>query len=775
VLSALCLTALVAPVLGGFIGEVGLRHVGPYALLPLPILGIASYVLSRRSLTTSPREWSWPRLRTPPSQVGRLEKLAALKESTPFKRRLFRRLLWQEWRQVPKVGLMLGAACVAGLCGSRSGVRDGVVAASVLSLVQVLLGAWCFRSEQTGAHFRFLAEQGVSPRSVWASKQIVWLGLTIALSGALWLAVAISGDGGGTVRPEFLHTGSYRELNWGVLAAALLGLNYSAGQFTSLLIPRTITAAFVALVLSAALNAWMWLMVYLWVPLWFSVAPISLVLLGATLGWSRNWLLERSGWKSWLRFSGLQLGLPLVLIWAAVGAYRVYEVPAMAISSASAPITADEAATAELYRQAMSQLRRVSIAAEKESEWHGEMTAQSGWQNATPLELRTLAENQEVLQQVLAATQRPACAFTDPARREAWTAQESAACSELGNLLLLSARQLEAEERLPEALERYLAALRLAGHVAQRGDLSQWMSGSSILIRVCQWMPRWAAEPGQTPEQIEAAISSVQVGLSRFPPLAIALAAQAPQTRGQILKVWSEESDLPAGSGDGDFAALRAFEFCFPWERMRALRVVDAVLADQCRCAAELERALAATPVARLLSTEYIDQSTVRDPGHFDRSPWNWLVTTPTLYHHLPILLPLDRDFLVESRMTPEVCSRALVLKLDLLAWKKRHGQLPDRLGLLPPTILRSIPRDPYNGQDFGYYPRGFSEGLATETGTIEPGRPVLTSVGPQSRSMRRPVWVGSGLSSGFQQEPVGATPENPIPAHIGKLIFTIP
>ncbi|HZW30302.1 MAG TPA: hypothetical protein VFF52_06300, partial [Isosphaeraceae bacterium] len=123
--------------------------------------------------------------------------------------------------------------------------------------------------------------------------------------------------------------------------------------------------------------------------------------------------------------------------------------------------------------------------------------------------------------------------------------------------------------------------------------------------------------------------------------------------------------------------------------------------------------------------------------------------STPLMKRLLPNIEPfLDADD------RNEVARRALVQVLAIRAWQLRHGgRFPDRLEVLVPEELPSLPADPFSGQGFRY-------STQAQSTQIEPSSWVkvafLASVGP--------VRLGARSGAIF-----------PGPAARSQLVFPIP
>lgn len=696
-LTAVCLTAVIPLVIAiitmniaSYFMQPGLSDRNNEAIiwysgiaLVLPLVAL-SYARTRRTIAGRTRDWSLPRLdwRSRSTVIG-LDRLAAVKETSPMWQRTMKRLIWLELKQALTIGHVLW---IAGLLffvwfplegnDPKTQVVRGIFGMLLSSL---LIGVWTFQAE--GARrTRFLADHGLSPHVVWLSKQLVWGMLTVAVTAPCVLAISVA---------------NHRYVQWYALqyqasvsslfhddvpgssaitfAVILAGLGYAAGQFASMLIARGVTASFVGFVLLVMLVPWTWLVIELRIPLSISVTPLFLILLATTLGWSRHWMLEQATARSWLRLAGL-LGLSIVLVWAGVGAFRVYEVPRPDFVDAiaplreahGAPITPEEAETATLYRRALTDLKWQG----KGTEYlptSGQQSAIHGWKHATEFERRMLAENQNALRQGLAASERPTCAINDPLRPKSEMEHDFSFSFlngyRLATLMLLSARKLEGQGQLDEALNRYVAVLRMARHAASRGTMHHWIMGLQFESLVSTWIPVWVAHPDQTPGRIETGRRRIGQETDQFPPLRDAVLTEQYMTRRAVRNDWPLVA--PQRIQDGDTTTrtvLKVFDRCCPWELARGLRVLDLVGAAQLHCLDVFDQALVEPSGLKMEQWAEIagavpeTNKTLRPalnrtyqahsgnhlgfgPGNFfepqlsattlqERIPWNWVKTT---------------------------------------------------------------------------------------------------------------------------------------------------
>jgi hypothetical protein len=726
--------------------------------LSVPVVLGASYILLRRRMAGTDVELSWPRLAWPGrTRASALNRLAAKRETAPDWRRQFIRLVWLERRHVSSPGHVVWVAAILA-CLFAAGIAEHRPphAISGIVILSALAGVWSFQAEG-GRRTRFLADHGLSPLAVWLSKQFVWFGLAVALSLPFLLIGFYSGPAWQSSPPQNLSVFD-RDVSGTsamLFAVGLGSLAYAVGQLASMLIPRGITAGFVTFAVLWLLGLWAWLMFELQVPQWFSTVPLIVFLLVTTLVWSRHWLLESATWRSWRRL-GLAGGTTLVLIWAAIGVFRVLEVPTLdrilrdrpALLPVpfhladAAPATAEEIETARMYRRARSEFQGKG-GRPWESDGKGK-TARDGWESARDEERQLLAENQQALATALAATARPECAFTDPSRPDSGPPQGAASDGylELLNLILLSAHQLEADGKLDEALERYISGLRLARHVASHGSEFEWNTGAHVERVVGDWMPFWASHPGQTPERIEAGARRVREELDRFPALSEALQNQRAYMRHFFDDNWSEVfAELDRQGPNPAAIAVRLVDRLCPWERYRARRLQDLVSFVELSEVDAVERALVTPgvqpaalwpPAIAQPMGEGADQLLGGSHNRSEEPPWKWTKTT------FPWILESVRDerYVVHARLARALSTRALLLRLALAAWKNAHGEYPVDLDSLP-EVGDFMLIDPYSGQEFGYRPRGFphevrfGNPLSNRGEVVAAGQPLIWSVGP--------------------------------------------
>lgn len=797
VLPALCLAAVVS-ILSIALTNETLTTIRPSEtayvhLLPtIPLLAV-SFLLTSRMMSGLSWDLAWPRrtrLITPaisPDTVTQLDRLAAVRETAPLWKRTYARLVWLEFRQIVTVGHILWIAILLMFAWLPMESRlDAMRGLTGILFSALLMGVWMFDTEG-GRRSRFLANHGLSPQVVWFCRQLVWGTLMVAVAVPFLVVVAIANHADVAqfryAYSSVFHT-NVPEASAVAFVSVLGCLSFAAGQFASMLIRRAVLAGFVGFVMTVLLGWWTWFLVELRIPLAISALPAFLILMGATLCWSRNWLLEEATFRSWARLT-LAVAVSGGAVWCGMGLYRVFEVPhpdfldgiASLRESQGRAITTDEAATTNLYNQALGQLKWDSAGPRKISEiW--KISASSSWEQATPDERQWLAENQGALRICLSATERPTCAFSDPSRPT--TEWEGAVplqteFTHLATLILMSARELESEGKLDEALDRYVATLRLSRHIASHGAIFHWSEGVLVETMVSEWIPVWAAHPEQTAERIEAGGRRIAREVAQFPPLRDALLAQQLMLRRTLLGDWSELLSRQDSAIDpGTRTVVNVIDRCCPWERIRLERVLDLFGASQLHSLELLEQDLripgsdmqqraeraAAVPATAVHNRALLNrphqssaaQRTEQDDFFADqaagplveRIPWNWVRTTILFNSRAPA----DHSWIWQARLRRELLLRITQLRLRLAAFKKANGKYSDH-SFYPDFGMDGI--DPYTGTEFGFRPQGYQtpvrvvNGLTYVVERVESGQPILWSAGPGNVRLFVPMAAGEG------------------------------
>ncbi len=168
-----------------------------------------------------------------------------------------------------------------------------------------------------------------------------------------------------------------------------------------------------------------------------------------------------------------------------------------------------------------------------------------------------------------------------------------------------------------------------------------------------------------------------------------------------------------------------------PWERDRAMRMLR-VLADiGTRRLKDVERGLE-NGNAVVNNLPNWQQSLNALPtlgsrvyyGPYELGLFPLYATT----YLVPENVGRDGEMVVESLVAFEAQRRATLLTLALQAYRLEHGQLPESIEAIEGEFFDELPRDPYSGRDFVYFPDG----------PPEPAVPTRSCCGRTSSSITR-------------------------------------
>jgi len=665
----------------------------------------------------------------------------------------FRRLAWLEtthmvWDVVPMVvgcGILSWWVTYLPTVGTKP--SDGLVAFALHSWKLILLVAG-IRSFQSGAAFqqqRFAAERGISPGLVWLSKHAVWLGLT------LLLVVLLTA--------------------WAPVKTALLGMHfpywlfllqlmmiYAVGQLLSMLLRSSLLAICIA----AAVLLFLGIMFEFLTLLGSSTVGGALLLLGAlflaSFCHAGHWVLERSTRRSWVRLT-LLLVLPLLFIGGNFVRHRIQDVPRVAAPFHTATYWAapppEAAATAALYREAERAMaataRTMPVPRQQEA---SERTAFDGWVHATADERQSLQRNREARDLLHQAVARPDCVL--------WTSVESyrdlelRSIFQLRKLLLLEARQLEADGELEQALARYVSVVRMARHYASHGDEYIYHNSLLGMDYSLKWMDHWLTRPGQTVELLQTASRQLSEELQKFPRWSETIPATYFQGRPWAVagKVELHSHQTPPVMAFF-LGLLDTYARHAPWERTRRIRLWDArtviaqVEANSLENQLAVQNARLSWPITSA-DQQRIDRDIANTPLFPDQEDWrNWRVIATQA----------------------ELTRRLLTLKLALVASRVKSQKLPERLVDLYPEFLHRLPLDPWTGQPFGYEPVG----MTADTGIFRSGYDEPAETGPllwtANGSEQTPVPVSRNPQTGRTRYALGGVVDS---EHIAGEIYYV-
>jgi hypothetical protein len=313
--------------------------------------------------------------------------------------------------------------------------------------------------------------------------------------------------------------------------------------------------------------------------------------------------------------------------------------------------------------------------------------------------------------------------FSSPALKEP---TPSSLGQGLDALLSVAARSAQAQGKLDEAMDDYLAELRLARRDAVYHGFYMdfgW-SGDEQRLRA------WAAAPGQTAERVATMLR--EVTKLTEPPVSRTL---------DLVSYYQHVRDLIDGNATAmaserlypaDVTFITLWNRWLPWERERALRVLDWFTYDDLTACRQLEDALARSEGSPPLSagTRY---------AYGRRQP----ELTLALSEHLYRQFDRTRSWFGTDQVVASAARRREVrLVLAIEASKLKNGHLPKTLAELVGPYLKDVPHDPYTGEPFRYFPEGlplplwrrsFPDSASPEV-RLEAHKPFLWSAGARVR-----------------------------------------
>ncbi len=501
------------------------------------------------------------------------------------------RLVWQHFRQsigtlsAVAIGVLVLEVMVVRaffVLMSDAACRFFGAEPSVLlsaSVLVPLLGACTFLADQRRRGYRMLAHCATPPAYVWLSRQLVMLPPAAIVLGVLLLLAGIDSS---------MHWNGCNFVSdtAAVVESAMISfvVALAVGQACSMLFSSVVLACVFAAPISLVLIGWCRLMTFWNVPWAWSVLPIPATLYLFTLLRTRDWLVERNTFRAWRRPASVLIVAGVALL-AAVPLFRVYQIPAVDPGFAPAdyarPMTADEQTTLDLYEQAWQNFGCTGIVALPERPQRP-LNKQVMNQQGVTMD-KWIVMYRPAIDLALKAGRGklfdPQCRMSFPEKLY-WLA-----CLTVNDALIL-----EEQGRLDAALERYMAALRMAAHYREWCEARTDLDADSIEPGVYAQLPYWAARPKQTPERVAAALRE----LEKTEQLAKASDDGPAKLRYLLLKRFLDDAGNTAvASCVLDYekkygGSIITLWLHLPWERARALRLLK--LSDALRPAGRLGR-----------------------------------------------------------------------------------------------------------------------------------------------------------------------------------------
>lgn len=663
-------------------------------------------------------------------------------------------LIWKEFRQAFPFCLTL---LVAGLIllafvpltnRANWSRGNGMISILLIAFGPLLPGVAAIRADRRGGAYRLLADHGLAPEGFLISKHFVWLSLSLAVFGILLMVDrTFLADLSFTGRPASLWNfaastarasfDSPETSNLGPLTVTAFHvvLLYSLGLLLGILVSGAVAAFFGGTLLWLALVMCWILVVSIHLPFWSTMGLFPVIFLAVAWVRSADWLVGRNAPRAWGKVAACLL-VPLFGLVAASAVYRVMEIPAVAvpeyvIEAKPASESTHSAAAGGQRSLFVDALSALSGPPPFPAETADGKSISDGWSYATPAQKRWVERNAAARKLALDAAQHPPGYFPlEPASEREVRALRFADAQRTGwlcHLLLDSARQLESQDRLDEALSCYVGVVRLGSDAAKSERPAPMMVDSAYVTLALDWMKLWAAHPKQTTERIKKTIGEFQSFELKPASLTVEIVRNWRVER-RILHRALRSSRLGL-LPNRTVSELWWVHWLLPWELLRLERLQDAIFAADLQEAEFIERDL---------QKQGFVTTTAERVAPWDRDlavPWKYLQTT---------LAP--PEFVGMPYWTPAVeVNRLATERMDLIAmavadFKRVNHKIPGSLRELVPAYFSQLPVDPWSGGDFMYEPQGLSKEIGFEQGRLDADVPFLASVGMfDSRFVRRP------------------------------------
>lgn len=690
-------------------------------------------------------------------------------------------------------------------------------------ILPALFGALVFRADQRDGHRQFLVAHAGRPRYVWLARQLVWLSALIVIGLAVQLVATALSVYGLSEHLRFalsyqyfangyLHSawttawqsyeiaatvGEISALVWCAWLAA-----YGLGQLCSMMLRREVLAGFLSLLLAALLTVWT-VTVGLWQlnPLWF-VLPLAIGSTAATWLRAPDWMLGRTTVRSWAKpFVAIALAIAGMLIvlpasrteqlpdFTPTGIYDFSPVsPSRSFADWQAEAPAARKTSAE-YEQLQAMLvpwdeatQEVRIDGKQITDLdflgidgnYGGLANEFGGfdregfsaeerEQLDEFELarrhQYAAANQALIERLQTLSEQPDLVIPESAfdwHNSYWSGIHGS----YENLLINDASRLVAVGELPEALNRYAAAVRLRGRLLARRNTRRvlatlnWRAEKKDLEAA---ILQWAQHPEQTSKNIKAAIAELASIYRDFPDPREAVLADYAWVREILLDKRSPTFLQQEEPRMVEYLPYLAHQL--PWEYDRALRALEILVAQNLNYVDAVSAVLRRGQILRqqgrpimqhrlseLLSPVYNDDYTHR---HEVLSQGNW--------DHFVLMQELSSScrssFLVADELRRrgelanyllhwidlQIAQRGLLTQLALIAHQLDHQAYPELLEELVPEYLSTLPIDPYSRLPFEYRPNGLELSLQPNSNNpnnydretaIAAGTPLLWSTG---------------------------------------------
>ena len=420
-------------------------------------------------------------------------------------------------------------------------------------------------------------------------------------------------------------------------------------------------------------------------------APIPVALLLAT--WLRaDWLLERNKLRTWL-LPALALLIPTIVLLTVVPLYRVYRIPEVrpgfSIDEFVRPLTPEEQATRDLFKQAEETIGQSALI-KKEAENNEAIRENADEEKETvytdssipePLTAEQIAWvelNRKAITLLIEASKGPRriCSYSSI------NGYPSVFNVGATDLLIHSAMMLESDGHLDEALDRYLAAIRI----------SRQLENVFLEHQVYNRLPFWATRPRQTPQRVKNALQQLEK-----------LTADAQLEDRDIKVQYMQFRKVFTNGFDAQIEKYSLLTFLWqhlPWERARAMRLLNLLTRDDLEAVHKAE-------------IDLNEDKPINDPPGMYRweNEWETWTSDPEyafrdVIHIPPLRYAKFSRYLIHRYAILENHRRATLILLAIQAHRLEHGAYPKTLDDLAGTYFEECPSTHIPANHTGIIPK---------------------------------------------------------------------
>ncbi len=455
------------------------------------------------------------------------------------------------------------------------------------------LGVVVFQGDNLNQRIRFLSDRGVSPKTIWMTRQIIPMGTLFLLSIALAVLASCT--------ISFPPTGLDLLL---IAASCLTWIVYSVTQWMSQIVRSPVIAAIIAPIVGCLPFAYgSFALETLESPVWI-LAITTFIPIVATYRMTRHWMDSKMGMRFWLEHGGW---LALVILLPAIPFLIVYcTYPTMPLSEWKV-FTAD----ANRFSSSVHQPTEISLLISKEptpvnevSELETDGGMGFAGESFEKIDITNGIDNANVLRQNLTLAEERELQWEFVERQLQSTRKSSPVSSYaagqrlMGDAMMVRAR-MQDDGTSEELLKRYRRSIRLMMRIIEGTRITTKLNAQQIADRYEAWLVNELQSKGASEFFGEELRQSAETQLgdktgrqnARYRSLVIDWAASQSMTQLNVnkKKKWSSAPDHTIGgytiptNGNGTRLISKRHVSTVAWRMKQYLMANDSVAINQAK------------------------------------------------------------------------------------------------------------------------------------------------------------------------------------------------